>query len=279
MPTTGSFARIFANGYEITPDAVQSHYQHTYGANAVMPQNVGVRQFAPSLFNPSYALNGGFARHGMGTLTAHNLLFPSGIGSSNDAEFIITELLGSNAAPTQGDCAVLFDGTLTDYKRQNPFNAPMTYSATFKPRGKRMPPFPILILDSNVKGSITSPVYDNGAESIGLTNGGVAVLQVYNPTGTQASGTITLNGQPSDGDTVTVNGTVYTFKTVLTPTAGQVLIGANTAATAANLFAAMTGGLTSATNYAAGTTPVPAATITVGVPNASNVITLTAVNS
>jgi hypothetical protein len=101
--------------------------------------------------------------------------------------------------------------------------------------------FPILIADQAQKGSFTSAPYDDGAEGNGTTAGGVAMLQVLTPTGVQATGTLTLSGQPADGDTATINGIVYTFKTALTPTAGQVLIGANTAATAANLFQAMVG--------------------------------------
>lgn len=257
MTTPGNFARIFASGYEITPDAVQSTYQHTYADMAVMSENVGIRQHAPGIFTPNYALNGGYARHGAGAVTAHNLLNPSGIGNANDTEFIITELLGNNAAPAQGDCAVLFDGGLFDYKRQNPFNAPLTYAATFKPRGKRMPPFPVLqYINDTFKTStnISSSPYDDGAEaSAGTSQGGVMVAQVYNPTGVAATGNIGVPTQPVAADTVTVNGTVYTWRAALTPTAGEVLIGANALASAQNLYAALTGGVGAGTTYATGT--------------------------
>lgn len=54
--------------------------------------------------------------------------------------------------------------------------------------------------------------------------------------GVQASGTITLNGQPSANDTVTVDGTVVTF-VAGTPVGSQVQIGASTSLTSANLQA------------------------------------------
>lgn len=52
--------------------------------------------------------------------------------------------------------------------------------------------------------------------------------------GTAASGTLTVATLPADGDTVTVNGTVFTFKTA-SPVGNQVLIGGTVAATATNL--------------------------------------------
>jgi hypothetical protein len=52
----------------------------------------------------------------------------------------------------------------------------------------------------------------------------------------KASGTVTSNGtNVSDADTVTIDSVVFTFKTTLTPTEGQVLIGANAAETLDNL--------------------------------------------
>lgn len=79
-------------------------------------------------------------------------------------------------------------------------------------------------------------------------------------------------GNAADGNTVVVNGVTYTFKTALTPTAGQVLIGAADTDSAANLAAAITGGAGAGTTYATGTTVSPDATAVA----ASNVVDLTA---
>jgi hypothetical protein len=70
----------------------------------------------------------------------------------------------------------------------------------------------------------------------------------------KASGVLTLSANPSDGDTVTIDTDTFTFKTSLTPTAGQILIGADADESLANLVAAITGGAGSGTLYAAGTT-------------------------
>jgi hypothetical protein len=68
-----------------------------------------------------------------------------------------------------------------------------------------------------------------------------------------ATGTITLTSNTLNGQTVTINGQTYTFKTALTPLAYEVMIGANSAATASNLKAAINGEGTVGTNYASGT--------------------------
>lgn len=65
-----------------------------------------------------------------------------------------------------------------------------------------------------------------------------------------ASGTITSDGTaPSDGDTVTIDEKVYTFKTTLTPTEGQVLIGGSAAAALDNLKSAINHEGTPDTDY------------------------------
>lgn len=71
---------------------------------------------------------------------------------------------------------------------------------------------------------------------------------------TRATGTITQAGQPLNNETVTVDGTVYTFKTALTPAAGEVFIGASAAITLVNLLNAMHGMGVPNTNYGTGTT-------------------------
>jgi hypothetical protein len=70
-------------------------------------------------------------------------------------------------------------------------------------------------------------------------------------TGTLASATITTSGvAPTDTDTVTINGKVYTFKTALTPAGGEVLINVTAAAALTNLIRAVNHTGTPGTDYA-----------------------------
>lgn len=71
-----------------------------------------------------------------------------------------------------------------------------------------------------------------------------------------AQGILTFTVNPSDGDTVGADGETYTFKTTLTPTAGEVLIGATEDDSINNLVAAMNSDAGSGTLYAAGTDPL-----------------------
>lgn len=65
-----------------------------------------------------------------------------------------------------------------------------------------------------------------------------------------SSGTLTSDGTaPSDGDAVTIGGKTYTFKTALTPTEGEVLIGASAAAALDNLKSAVNHEGTPDTDY------------------------------
>lgn len=76
-----------------------------------------------------------------------------------------------------------------------------------------------------------------------------------------AFGTLTqITAAPSDGETVTIGGKVYTFKTALTDTDGFVLIGASIATALANLSAAINLGAGAGTLYAASTTVHPSVT-------------------
>jgi hypothetical protein len=78
-----------------------------------------------------------------------------------------------------------------------------------------------------------------------------------------ASGTLTWDNAagPSDGDTVTIGGKVYTFKTTLTPTEGQVLLNGGGDAALLNLIRAINHTGTPDTDYkcAAANTQVTAA--------------------
>ena len=85
-----------------------------------------------------------------------------------------------------------------------------------------------------------------------------------NPTNDKAVGTLTLNSNAADTDTVTLGARVYTFQTVLTNSAGNVLIGASASDSIDNLIAAITAGAGSGTTYASATTVHPTATAAVG---------------
>lgn len=63
------------------------------------------------------------------------------------------------------------------------------------------------------------------------------------------SATLNIATQPTDGDTVTISGVVFTFKTTLGTTAGNVLIGADAAAARANLEKAVEKASGAGTNY------------------------------
>ncbi|HDV6327446.1 TPA: DUF3383 domain-containing protein [Burkholderia cenocepacia] len=92
--------------------------------------------------------------------------------------------------------------------------------------------------------------------------------------GAAASGTITLTANPAANDTVTINGTAVTF-VAAAPAGSQVLIGANAAATAANLQAFLAASADvnlSQCSYATVGTVTTVTAIALG--NAGNAITL-----
>ncbi len=83
-----------------------------------------------------------------------------------------------------------------------------------------------------------------------VPNKGILTL-TGNATRANAVGTLTLVAQPSDTETVTIDANVYTFQTVLTNVAGNVLIGASASDTLDNLIACVNAGAGSGTLYAA----------------------------
>lgn len=273
-PTQGNWSRAFINGYEVTANLTQSAYQHTIKANPTMPQNVGVRMFSPGMFQPRWSLANTYRAHGQGAINLHNLLRTIA-NQGGDTKLISSEIRGSNATPAAGDMGVTGSWTLQNADpKQSASGAQLTADYTFMPRGEWHPAFPRCIYIQNTGTSaVTSTAVDMGASAVGLAYGGIAVLQVFTPTGVQASGTVSLTGTPSDGDTFTIGGTTFTFKTSLGSTAGNVLIGGSATAAAANLFKALTNGDGAGTNYVTGAS-IPT-TVYFSVPSSSNVITVT----
>ena len=73
------------------------------------------------------------------------------------------------------------------------------------------------------------------------------------PAAGEASDVFTATGEPANGDMITVGGETYTWKTALTPLAGEVLLGVSETTALANMAAAINGAAGSGTTYAAGT--------------------------
>jgi hypothetical protein len=95
-------------------------------------------------------------------------------------------------------------------------------------------------------------------------------------TAVKATGVLEASGTFSNGETVTIGSKTYTFQTVLTNVDGNVLIGANAAASLTNLKAAITLGAGSGTLYAALTTAHPSVTATTLTPTTLTIEALTA---
>lgn len=77
------------------------------------------------------------------------------------------------------------------------------------------------------------------------------------PLGSRAVGVLTLTGNPSDGETVTIEDCDYTFQTVLTDSPRNTLIGATALDSVANLVASAQCGEGRGVVYAASTQPHP----------------------
>lgn len=85
------------------------------------------------------------------------------------------------------------------------------------------------LLGKNI--DLAGSVYSNGY------TGDVSNAKMYVSENLTGTAQLSLGTQPTDGDTVTINGVTFTFKTVLGVTAGNVLIGASAATARANLVA------------------------------------------
>lgn len=103
----------------------------------------------------------------------------------------------------------------------------------------------------------------------------------YGDTPTAAIQVLTTSGNPANGDTITIDGKVYTIETTLTNVNGHVLRGASATATLANLVLAINLGAGAGTNYATATTlhPTVSATSTAGVMKITAKTTGTAANA
>ena len=94
-------------------------------------------------------------------------------------------------------------------------------------------------------------IYGRGFTSSG--NNGLKELDVDPTAAVAATSLLTFTGQPSNGDTVTIDSKVYTYQTTLTNIDGNVLIGASAALSRDNLVDAINLGAGAGTDYALAT--------------------------
>jgi len=114
---------------------------------------------------------------------------------------------------------------------------------------------------------------DSGSSStISTTTGALSSLGIG--LGANASNTLAAIANPTAGKTVTIGATTYTFAAAV-GAAGTVVVGANTAATLANLAAAVNGSAGAGVAYGAGTTANASATAVAG----ASTITFTSIVS
>lgn len=111
-------------------------------------------------------------------------------------------------------------------------------------------------------GSITLTATIGGNPAVALTlstTSAALTVGAFAGGGDYANGWLSYNNgtNVSNNDTVTLNGKVYTFQTVLTNTDGHVLIGGNSAASLLNLLMAVNLATPAAGHYAAATTLHP----------------------
>lgn len=84
-------------------------------------------------------------------------------------------------------------------------------------------------------------------------NGDLVVANYGYQPGSAGSGVLTLSGNAVAGETVTIGSVTYTYRATVGTTANEVLVGANAAASAANLIAAINGGAGAGTLYGSAT--------------------------
>lgn len=112
-----------------------------------------------------------------------------------------------------------------------------------------------MVIDPYMLGDVGQYLLGKNADYVlGMATNGykgdfITGAQVYMSNSLTGEAVLTDTGTYSDGETVTINGVEFTMKTALTPTAGEVLIGANADASRLNLTAAVNGSAGAGTTY------------------------------
>lgn len=286
--TPGNWAVPVINGYKLDTDIEGIQRDYTFKELEVFFQNTGIKQRGPGIFEPQITIKG-FREHGIGLISAHELLKKAGVGSANDVEMDVLLPLGMNATPTVGDICEIGIATELTYKAPGPHDQWLRNEIQFKSRGKRTPPFPLLFYRSDNAAQTatnysTTPYDDSADASAGTTVGFLAACGITLPTGVQSTGNYTISGNVADADIATVTiasnpAIIYRFKT--TPAAiNDVRIGASGLASMQNLFNAIIGSVSTSgasLSYFPGTSAVDLTQVNVAINSTTGQITFTAI--
>ena len=133
-----------------------------------------------------------------------------------------------------GTCRVYFDGQDLGYTQGG-----VDVSVTTDTHEVNVDQFGKSVVNEIIQGRMVSakvPMAETTLENLVTIMPGASIVNVGS---VQATGEMTFSALPAAGDTVTVNGIVFTFQAAAPTEPGEVEIGATPQATAANMLAAL----------------------------------------
>lgn len=180
--------------YEVTSEMTGTDYTYKQTQSDTQAQNTGVKTKNFGALDPNIKLEG-YRQHTAGSV--HRLL-----SGATDVEWVYSEVCSETASDVAvGDIGRCFIGTRQEYPLPQNHANPMMFNVPLVSRGIRVPPFPYLLYlneatktATNVDGS----EYDEGAASVGLAYGGLAICNIYGVTGTDTYD-ITVQSATSSG--------------------------------------------------------------------------------
>ena len=223
-------------------------------------------EFEKDLEQAHYAVKADYARKAMNKIFLQidsDVLVSAYLGASTVIDN--GNLTGSTASGTpitisSGNVSTLFSVAVMQLQLNNVIYDPnLTFTGEVKL--EKVTGMPVAIISPQVYQALV--LYLGGKTtvlgdkvSVSGHAGAFMSFNIFVSNQTPSSIALSLATQPSDGDTFTINGLTFTFKTTLGTTGGNILIGGSAAAAQANLIAALAAPFTTTANYYAQTNNV-----------------------
>ena len=216
-------------------------------------------EFEKDLEQAHYAVKADYARKAMNKIFLQidsDVLVSAYLGASTVIDN--GNLTGSTASGTpitisSGNVSTLFSVAVMQLQLNNVIYDPnLTFTGEVKL--EKVTGMPVAIISPQVYQALV--LYLGGKTtvlgdkvSVSGHAGAFMSFNIFVSNQTTSSIALSLATQPSDGDTFTINGLTFTFKTTLGTTAGNILIGGSAAAAQTNLIAALAAPFTTTANY------------------------------